>query len=90
MTAAFFLIMLGIWALYSGWRFYRQVNWDEPAVSTPDYGAMRKREAELQHIQEFLEDAVTQGKLSRTFIEEFNRFCDGERAEIHSAIAEKR
>ena len=82
MTAAFFLILLGVWVLYSGWRFYRQVNWNEPAVSTPDFGAMRKRQAELQHIQDVLEEAQNQGKLPASFLKDYNRFMEREIADM--------
>lgn len=33
MTAAVIVILLGLWVIYSGWRFYRHVNWDEPTES---------------------------------------------------------
>lgn len=90
MTAAVIVILLGVWVIYSGWRFYRQVNWNEPAVSTPDFGAMRKREAEILHIQEFIAEAHSQGKVSASMMEEFNRFCDGELAELRKMTATKR
>ena len=90
MTAAVIVILLGVWVIYSGWKFYRQVDWNEPAVSTPDYGAMHKREAELQHIQEFLAEAHAQGKLSAALVEEYNRFCDGELAALRKMTASKR
>jgi hypothetical protein len=90
MTAALIVIFLAIWVIYSGWRFYRQVNWEEEPVSTPDLGALRKREAELQHLQDVLEEAHAKGKLSRSFLEEFNRFYDGEMKEIHSVTPPKR
>jgi hypothetical protein len=89
-TAAAIIILLGIWVLYMGWRFYKQVDWNEAPVPTPDLGALRKREAELLHIQEVLEEAHAQGKLSSALVEEFNRFCDGEIARIHSVTAPKR
>jgi hypothetical protein len=89
MTAAVIVIILGLWVIYSGWRFYRQVDWNEAPVPTPDLGAMRKREAELLHVQELLEEARAQGKLSEAFIEEYNRFCDGEIAQIHSATPKR-
>ena len=90
MIAAVIIIILCLWVIYSGWRFYRQVNWDEAPVSTPDMGALRKREAELLHTQEVLEDSHAQGKLSSTLVEEYNRFCDGELKEIHSITSRKR
>jgi hypothetical protein len=89
-TAAAIVIVLTIWVFYMGWRFYRQVDWDEAPVSAPDLGALRKREAELIHIQEVLEEAHAQGKLSIALVEEYNRFCDGELANIRSATPLKR
>ena len=90
MTVALIVILLGVWVLYCGWRFYRQVDWDEAPVPTPDPGALRKREAELLHILEVLEEARAQGKLSSALVEEFHRFCDGEITRIHSISAPKR
>jgi ABC-type nickel/cobalt efflux system permease component RcnA len=90
MTAALIVILLGVWVIYSGWRFYRQVNWEEEPVSTPDLGALHKRQVELTHIQEVLEEAHAKGQLSRAFMEEFNRFYDGEIREIRSVTPPKR
>ena len=83
------VILLAVWALYSGWRFYKHVNWDEPAVSTPDMGALRKREAELLHIQGFLEEARSQGKLSQGLLDEFNRYYEAEVADLHAAALKR-
>jgi hypothetical protein len=84
MTVAFFIIVIGIWVLYSGWRFYKEVDWSKsPSVATPDIGAMRKREKELLHIQELLEEARAEGKISRALLDEYNRFCDEEIAGMH-------
>ncbi len=88
MTTAI-IILLGAWAFYSGWRFYKQVNWEEPAVSTPDLGELRKREAALLHVQEFLEAARAQGKLSSALLEEYNRYCDAEIAGLRDAASKK-
>ncbi len=83
MTVAFFIIIIGIWVLYSGRRLYKEVDWSRsPSVATPDIGAMRKREKELLHIQEVLEEARLDGKLSREWMDEYNRFCDEEIARI--------
>ena len=68
--------VLGGWILFAGWRFYRTVDWEEPAEPSPDLRAMHKKEAELLHIQEILTEACDQRKLSRGVIEEFNRYCD--------------
>jgi hypothetical protein len=83
------IFLLAAWALYSGWRFYKQVDWDEPAVSTPDVGALRKREAELLHIQSFLEEARAQGKLSQGLLDEFNRYYEAEVAALRAAAAKR-
>ena len=83
MTVAFFCIVIGLWVLYSGWRFYKEVDWNKsPSVATPDIGAMKKRVKELLHIREFLEEAHAEGKVSRALIDEFNGFCDEEIASI--------
>lgn len=79
------IIILSLWALYSGWRFYRQVDWEEPAEYTPDMAALRKREAEILHIQDFLEAARAEGKLSQRVVDEFNRYAE---AEIAASRAE--
>jgi hypothetical protein len=84
------VIALVLWLFYSGWRFYRHVNWDEAPESTPDIGALRKREAELQHIQEILEEARAHNKLSQAFMEEYNRFYEEEIAAIRSVVSSKR
>ena len=84
-TVAFFIVVIGIWVLYSGWRFYKEVDWSKsPAVNTPDVGAMKKREKELRHIgQEVLEIAHQEEvKISRALIDEFNRFYDEEIAKL--------
>jgi hypothetical protein len=83
------VILLVIWVLYSGWRFYMHVNWDEPAVSTPDMGELHKREAELLHIQGFLEDARAQGKLSQGLLDEFNRYYEAEVSALHAAAIKR-
>jgi hypothetical protein len=83
------VILLVVWALYSGWRFYKQVNWDEPPVSTPDVGALRKREAELLHIQGFLEEAHAHGKLSQGLLDEFNGYYEAEVAALRAAAAKR-
>ena len=81
--------LLVVWVLYSGWRFYRHVNWDEPAVSTPDVGALHKREAELLHIQGFLEEARAQGKLSQGLLDEFNRYYETEVTALRAAAVKR-
>ena len=81
MTAAA-VILSAILVLYFGWRFYRQVNWDEPPVYTPDTAALRKREAEILQIQDFLEEARAEGKLSKGVVDEFNRYAEKEVAAL--------
>ena len=78
MTVAFFVILIGLWVLYSGWKFYSNVNWDEPAASTPDLGAMKKHQKELARVQEILAEARAEGKVSVAFMDEFQRFVDSE------------
>jgi len=89
MTAAGIIIVLSLWVIYSGWRFYRHVNWNEAPVSTPDLKELRKREAELLHVQEILEEAHAQGKLSDALLQEYIRFCDGEITGLHSAASKR-
>ena len=71
-----------VYLLYTGWRFYRKMDWDEPPESSPDFGAMRRKQAELQHVQDVLLEAHDQGKLSKDLIAEFNRYCDAEIREM--------
>ena len=77
-----FLIIAGVlivgWMLFMGWKFYQTIDWEEPPDPSPDLQSMHKRQAQLQHIQEVLEEACQEGKLSQTLIDEFNRYCDGE------------
>ena len=70
--------ILGGWIMFMGWKFYRTIDWDEPAEPSPDLQAMHKKEAELLHIQEILAEARKQDKLSQKVIEEFNRYCKAE------------
>ncbi len=71
-------IVIAVWLLFAGWKFYQTIDWEESPEPSPDLQGMRKRQAELLHIQDVLEEACTQGKLSRTVLEEFNRFCEAE------------
>ena len=71
-------ILIGGWILYTGWKFYRTIDWEEPAEPSPDLRVMHKKEAELLHIQELLTEACEAGKLSHKMVEEFNRYCDAE------------
>jgi hypothetical protein len=71
-------ILLAAWCLFMGIKFYRTVDWGEPADPSPDLQGMHKREAELLHVQSVLEAAQQEGKLSASVVDEFNRFCDTE------------
>jgi hypothetical protein len=77
-------ILLAVWVLYSGWRFYSRVNWEEPPDPSPDLQGMRKREAELLHIQDVLLKARQEGKLSAQVIDEFNRYLELETQAIRN------
>jgi hypothetical protein len=74
----FACLVIGVWLLYMGWKFYRRTDWEEPADPSPDLQGMHKREAELLHIQDVLEQAHAEGKLSAGVIDEFNRYCESE------------
>jgi hypothetical protein len=78
-------IAIGVWALYMGAKFYGRMDWDEPAESSPDFGQMQKREAQLTHIQDVLQEAQEEGKLSKGFLEEYARFVEKEIAAIEAA-----
>ena len=71
-------ILIGSWLLWMGWKFYKNIDWAEPADPSPDLQGMHKREAQLLHIQGVLEEAAEQGKISKALIQEFNRFCNSE------------
>ncbi len=64
--------------LYLGIRFYKKMDWEEPAEASPDLKAMHKRQAELLHIQDVLVGAYREGKLSQNVVDEFNRYCEKE------------
>ena len=85
MAITLIIIALGIWVLYSGFKLYRSMNWNEPPESTPDFGQMRKREAELLHIQDVLQEAHKEGKLSAGLIQEFDRFCEAEIGQLRGS-----
>jgi hypothetical protein len=77
--------LLASWAMYMAWKFYRRMDWDEPAEPSPDFHGMHKKQAQLQHIQEVLEEAHHEGKLSKQVVDEFNRYCETEDAAMQSA-----
>ena len=70
--------VLGFWLLHMGWKFYRNIDWNEPPEPSPDLQAMHKKEAELLHIRELLTKAGVQGKLSQKVVDEFNHYCEAE------------
>src|SRR5437773_2594114 len=74
--------LFALYLLYAGLRFYRNMDWDEPVESSPDVGALRKKEAELLHIQDVLRQAQAAGKLSPQVVEEFVRYCDAQIREM--------
>jgi hypothetical protein len=78
------LICIGIacWALYMGIKFYLRMDWDEPVESSPDFAEMHKRQAELLHVQDVLQEAHDQNKVSAALLAEFNIFLDKEFAEM--------
>ncbi len=39
----FIVTLLVIWVLYSGWRFYRHVNWNEPTASKERRTGLERR-----------------------------------------------
>ena len=53
-------LVLGLWILYSGWKFYQNIDWEEPPEPSPDLQAMHKKEAELSHIRDVLAQAFTE------------------------------
>lgn len=73
---------IGAVLIYWSFKFYRRMNWEEAPEPTPDFAQMHKRQAELLHIQDVLEDARAQGKLSTSAVEEYNRFCENELSEM--------
>lgn len=75
MTAAFFIVILAGWVLFSGWRFYKMVNWSEPPGITPDLAEIRKKQAELEYLQDRFHEAHEQGRISAACISEIDRFC---------------
>jgi hypothetical protein len=89
MTTTVIVVLLAAWVLYSGWKFYNQVDWEEPPESTPDLGELHKREAQLLLVQEFLQEARAQGKLSQALLDEYNRFCDKELAQLRTGTTKK-
>ncbi len=87
MTVAFFIALLAGWAIFSGWRFYKEVNWDDPVGATTDLGELRKKEAALGMIQDVMHDAQQDGKISEACVKEFDRYCEAEIASIRSTLA---
>jgi hypothetical protein len=77
-------ILIVAWILVTGWKFYNNIDWEEPADPSPDLAGMRKRQAELMHIQDVMSEAVEAGKLSRAALDEFNRYAESEIAAIQA------
>ncbi len=74
----FIVLLIAIVFFYAGYTFYRFMDWQEEAEPSPDLRQMHKKQAELQHIQELLEEAKAEGKLSQKVIDEFSRYSDQE------------
>jgi|SRR5579872_2709557 len=85
MTLALIFIAIAGWVFWNAWKFYRHMNWSEPAEPSPDFQAMHKKEAQWLHIQEVLEDAHKEGKVSAGFIQEYNQFFEKEMRDIREA-----
>jgi len=77
-------ILIGAWALFMGWKFYRSMDWEEPVEPSPDLQAMHKREGQLLMVQDILEEAASQGKLSQGVVDEFSRYSESEIHEIRA------
>ncbi len=82
MALSLIFVLICCWLFWNALKFYRHMNWNEPAESSPDFKAMRKKEAELVHIQEVLESAHKEGKISDALVHEFNQFYEREAAEL--------
>jgi len=78
MLIALIFIIIGIWLFWNALKFYRNMDWNEPAEPSPDFQGMHKKEAQLLHIQEFLEEAHKEGKISSGLIQEYNQFFEKE------------
>lgn len=74
MILTFIIITMVIWVFWMALKFYHTAEWDESLESTPDFAQMRKRQAELQHIQEVLAAAQQEGKLSKGLLAEYDAF----------------
>jgi hypothetical protein len=76
------LLLIGsigaLYLFYKGLSFYRSMDWDEPPESSPDFGAMRKKQAELLHVQDVLTQAHEAGKISQALLAEFNCYVESE------------
>jgi hypothetical protein len=66
--------------------FYRRMNWEEKPEPGPDVALLRKRQAELAHLQDVLDEAFAQGKVSKAFIDELARFCAKEATDLESQL----
>ena len=50
--------------------------------SSPDFAEMRKKEAQLLHVQDILQEAYDHGKLSKAALEEYIRYAETEIAQM--------
>ena len=85
MTLKLLFIAIAGWVFWNALKFYRNMNWNEPAESSPDFQAMHKKEAQLLHIQEILENALKEGKVSAEFMQEYNQFFEKEMQAVREA-----
>jgi hypothetical protein len=80
--------LIAAWLLFSGWKFYRSIDWAEKPQARPDLQAMHKRQAELQHIEDVLEQACAAGKLARSTVDDFLKFSEAEIAVMRAVEAD--
>src|ERR1035437_6354011 len=75
---------LVLWVLYMGIKFYRRMDWSEPAKSSPDFSDMCKKEAQLIQVRDVLQEACDLGKLSKSALEEYVRYAEMEIAQMQA------
>jgi hypothetical protein len=78
MLSLVLVIALAIFVFYSAFQLYANINWGEKPTSGPDLQQLRKRQAELLHVQDVLHGAHHEGKLSQAFVDELDRYCAAE------------
>ena len=72
---------------YPAWEYNNfpiPPDWNEPAESSPDFGRMRKKEAQLLLVQDVLQEACDLGKLSKAALEEYIRYAEMETAQMQA------